>query len=81
VKCSNKEFRNCLNIQYTLILFLHDLYPHPHLSNIATNSWYNHSLQSYLLNVLSENKWSVTHNDAYFGESCIEFEADTKGYL
>ncbi|CAF4022762.1 unnamed protein product, partial [Rotaria sp. Silwood1] len=45
------------------------------------NSWYNLSLQSYLPNVLSENKWLINHDDAYFGGSCIEFKADANGYF
>ncbi|CAF0799991.1 unnamed protein product [Rotaria sordida] len=52
-----------------------------HGLNLARNSWYNISLQSYLPNVLSENKWLINHDDAYFGGSCIEFKADSKGYF
>ncbi|CAF1323401.1 unnamed protein product [Adineta steineri] len=48
--------------------------------NLATNPWYNLSLQSYLPNVLSENKWLIKHDDAYFGGSYIELKGNTEGY-
>ncbi|CAF0757136.1 unnamed protein product [Adineta ricciae] len=54
--------------------FLHGL-------EIANNSWYNLSLQSYLPNSSSEHIWSLKYDDAYFGGSYLELHGDAKGYL
>ncbi|UJR27291.1 hypothetical protein I4U23_008586 [Adineta vaga] len=52
-----------------------------HGLEMASNSWYNLSLQSYLPNSSNENIWSIKHDDAYFGGSYLELKGDTKDYF